>query len=272
MTIPFDESYGLIYTDSMPRVIAVANQKGGVGKTTTVMNLGAEIAARGFRVVMVDLDPQGALTVSFGQDPYSVKPSAYELLFNNYTSLEVPSIKVRENLTLVPANAELVASEYKLLKEADRIRRLRNAIRVTVEPIDYILIDTPPSLGLLTINSLVAADELLIPVATDYLSMRGVRALLESVWLIRERVNPDLRLLCLLPTLYRENSPHSNSVIKEMSRVFKHKVTRHPIPLDDAASAAPAARQTLNQFAPESKAATAYRLLAQEITHVHIPR
>jgi len=264
----FDYSPILIYTHLMPRIIAVANQKGGVGKTTTVANLGAALNKIGYRVLLIDLDPQGALTVTFGFDPYSVKPSTYDILMGTDSGIDQIASPVNTTLALAPANAELVASEYKLLKAKNRINRLQNAIQLSATAYDYILIDTPPSLGLLTVNSLVAASELLIPVATDYLAMRGVRALLESVWLIRERINPDLRLLALVPTLYRETSPHAVAVIGEMRKVFKHKVSRSVIPLDDAASTAPAARKSVIDYAPDCPAATAYLKLAEEITYV----
>ena len=219
----------------MPRIIAVANQKGGVGKTTTVINLGTALSKLGHQVVMIDLDPQGALTVSFGFDPYEIKPSVYDILLDKESSIDRILQDLHNTASLAPANTELMAIEYRLLKEPDRTFRLKNSIARSVRDIDYILIDTPPSLGLLTINALVCAQELLIPVATDYLAMRGVRSLMESVWFIRDRINPELRLLGLVPTLYRKDSPHANAVISEMRKVFKQKVTRTYIPQDEAA-------------------------------------
>jgi chromosome partitioning protein len=251
----------------MPRIIVIANQKGGVGKTTTVANLGAALSKLGHQVAMIDLDPQGALTVSFGFDPYSIKPSTYDLLLSNDFPLDGILRELPPSAYLAPANTELIATEYRLLKEPDRTFRLKNSIARSNRGIDYILIDTPPGLGLLTINALVSANELLIPVATDYLAMRGVRSLMESVWFIRERINPDLRLLGLVPTLYRKDSPHANAVISEMRKVFKHKVMRTYIPQDEAASAAPAARKSVLDYQPASKVATAFIQLAKEIDH-----
>jgi len=252
----------------MPRIIAVANQKGGVGKTTTVANLGIALSKLGHQVVMIDLDPQGALTVSFGFDPYTIKPSIYDVLLANDLPLDGVLRDLQSNACIAPTNTELIAIEYRILKEPDRTFRLKNSIARSTRAVDYILIDTPPSLGLLTINALVCAQELLIPVATDYLAMRGVRSLMESVWFIRERINPELRLLGLVPTLYRKDSPHANAVVSEMRKVFKQKVSRTFIPQDEAASAAPAARKSVLDYQPESQVAKAYMQLAKEVDHV----
>ena len=252
----------------MPRTILIANQKGGVGKTTTAMNLGAALARAGTRTGLIDLDPQGALTISCGLDPYAARPSTYDLLLDEGTGLATVLRQVQDNLFLAPANAELVSSEYRLVREKDRIQRLKQAIARSISGMEVLLIDSPPSLGLLTVNALVAAGELLIPVSSDYLSMRGVRALLESVWLVRRRANADLRLLGLVPTFYRGDSPAAEAVVAEMRKVFKHKVTETRIPLDDAASAAPAVRKSVLEYAPGSPSALAYARLAQELFHV----
>ena len=257
----------------MARIIVIANQKGGVGKTTTAVNLGVALAKFGHRVAIMDLDSQGALTVNFGLDPYEVKPSTHDLLVGESTAFSDVVHKRqlefqlggKAEIAVLPANAELVSAEYKLLKLSGRTTRLKKALNPAEEDYDYIVLDTPPGLGLLTVNGLVAGDELLIPVATDYLAMRGVRALLESVWLIRSRANPALKLLGLVPTLYRPESSHSDAVVAEMRKVFKHKVSKTIIPVDEAASAAPAARKSVIEYQPESAAAKAYLQLAEEV-------
>lgn len=255
----------------MPRIIVIANQKGGVGKTTTVANLGIALSKLGHNVVLIDLDPQGALTVSFGFDPYTIKPSIYDVLLARDFPLDGVLREIQPAACIAPANTELIATEYRILKEPDRTFRLKNSIARSSQPVDYILIDTPPSLGLLTINALVCAQELLIPVASDYLAMRGVRSLMESVWFIRERINPDLRLLGLVPTLYRKDSAHANAVVSEMRKVFKQKVTKTYIPQDEAASAAPAARKSALDYQPDSLVAKAYMQLAKEVDYAKRP-
>ncbi|MEW6718719.1 MAG: AAA family ATPase [Chloroflexota bacterium] len=254
----------------MTRVIAVANQKGGVGKTTTVVNLAAALAEIGKLVVVIDLDPQGALSIILGFDPYLVEPSTYHLLMHPAISLKKVLRRVTNNLLIAPANAELIAAEYQLLKAQDRSNRLRKALNNRPGIIDFILIDTPPNLGLLTVNGLSAARELLIPVPTEYLAMRGVRPLLDAVWKIRERINPDLQLLGVVPTMYRENSPFAEQALVEIHSVFKNKVARTPIPNDEVAVVAPAARQTVFDFDPDSAIAVAYRKLAEEVNHAQV--
>lgn len=251
----------------MSRIIAVANQKGGVGKTTSVVNLGAGLAALGYRVVVMDLDSQGALTASFGINNYDVDPSMTTVLLDGDFTLSDILYEGRERLWVAPASAELLAAEYRLLKQKNRTKGVVNAISNAADTYDFVIIDTPPNLGLLTVNALVAATHLLIPVKTDYLAMRGVRPLLESVWLIRDKLNPDLRLLGVLPTMYTENSPHSYSVVEELKKVFKNKVFQSVIPMDETAAIAPATRRSAVDYQPSSPVAGAYRRLAEEVSY-----
>ena len=252
----------------MRRVIAVANQKGGVGKTTTVINLGAALAGLGYRVALIDLDSQGALSAAFGQNPYQVKNSTTTMLINSSIDLGGILQVGRENLMVGPASSELLSAEYRLLKQPDRTKRLRKSISKSEKDFDYMIIDTPPNLGLLTVNALVAASHLLIPVKTEYLAMRGVRPLLESVWLIRDKINPELKLLGVLPTMFQLGSSHAATVVKEMKSVFKNKLFGINIPLDEVAAIAPAARQAATDFRPYSPVATAYIQIAKEVSYV----
>lgn len=249
----------------MPRIIAVANQKGGVGKTTTVANLGAALAALGKKTILVDLDPQGALTACFGLDPYTLTRTAYTLLVHPKASLAGALQPISEQLALVPASVDLAAVEYQILAESDRVERLRHVIGQSRIPADFVLLDTPPTLNLLTVNALVAATELLIPVQCSYLAMRGVRGLLESVWRIHERYNQQLGLLGVLPTMYNAQSEHAQEVLDELRAVFEHKVLRTVIAEDEVIAKAPAAQLPVAAYQPASPAAQVFHQLAQEI-------
>jgi chromosome partitioning protein len=247
------------------RVIAVANQKGGVGKTTTVSNLGAALAETGRIVLLVDMDPQAALTVGVGIDPYSIENSTPELLSKDQIRLPVYIRPLGKRLGIVPSSVDLTNAEYVLSQSADRTCRLKRALEAGKRHIDFILIDTPPNLGLLTVNALVAADELLIPVECKYLALRGVRSMMETMWQLRDQVNTELQLLGILATLFQPHSAHSREVLRELRGYFKEKVFQTVIEEDDAAAMAPAARKSVLEFRSESQAASAYRKLAQEV-------
>jgi chromosome partitioning protein len=214
---------------------------------------------------LIDLDSQGALTATFGANPFKIEPSTTTLLLDPELSLEDVLIEGRERLKVAPASSELLSAEYRLLTQPDRTKRLKNAIQKSQDQFDFVIIDTPPNLGLLTVNALVAAGELMIPVKTEYLAMRGVRPLLESVWLIRDKINPDLKLLGVLPTMYYQDSPHAAAVVEEMKSVFKNKLFNSIIPLDEVAAVAPATRKAALDYKPNSAVAAAYRRLAEEV-------
>ena len=253
----------------MARTIVVANQKGGVGKTTLVANLGVALAELGLKVILVDLDSQGALTATLGHDPYTLTRTAYTLLTSDAASPASTLRPVLPNLVLVPASVDLAAIEYLLSEHPDRALRLKFALGRSRIPADYVLIDTPPTMGLLTVNGLAAAGELLIPVQCQYLAMRGVRSLLETVWRVHEHLNPGLSLLGVVPTMYRPESTHSQGVIAELRSVFGDKVFSPPIPDAEELAEAAVAHGSVLAYRPAGAAAAAFRTLAETIDHVH---
>lgn len=249
----------------MGRVIAIANQKGGVGKTTTASNLGAALAELGHGVLMADMDPQAALTVSVGVDPYTVRPSTHDLLLSDKVHLPEFIRPLTKRLGIAPASVDLTQAEYALSRLPDGPLRLRKALEAGRRHVEFILVDTPPNVGLLTVNALAAADEVLIPVECKYLALRGVRSVMETVWEVRDRMNPELKLLGIVATLFRPGSGLSRRVVEELRAAFKEKVLQTIIEEDEAAAIAPAARKSVLEFRPQSLAAQAYRQLAKEI-------
>ena len=249
----------------MGRVIAIANQKGGVGKTSTAANLGAALARRNQRVFLIDLDPQGGLTASFGLDPYSLRATTLQLFEAESTSLRKIVYPVAPGLWLAPASVELARIEHAAIHTGDRIYTLRSMIEEERGPVDFLLIDTPPSLGMLTVNALVAADELLVPVSCQYLALRGVRSILEALWLIHDRYAPGLRLLGIVPTLHNPRSEHSRAVVAELRRVFATRVLDSVIDQDDAIATGPALRKPAFDVHPSGSGAAGYLRLADEV-------
>jgi chromosome partitioning protein len=246
------------------RVIVVANQKGGVGKTATVVNLGAALAGSGARVFLVDLDPQGGLSASFGLDPYRLSATTRQFFDEPPTPLRKIVYPAGDNLWVAPASVQLEAIDH-ATDGRRKVQAVREGLREERGPVDYILIDTPPGLGLLTVAGMVAADELLVPVACQYLPLRGVRSILEALWLVHDRLQPELRLLGILPTFYEPMSDHARSVVGELRSVFGDRVFETMVETDEAVAMAPAARKPVLSFQPAGRAAANYRGLAEEI-------
>jgi len=254
----------------MARTLVIANQKGGVGKSTSVMNLGVALAERGHQVLLVDLDPQGGLTGAFGIDSYDVRHSAFSLIMGDHVPLAQVMQPVRPQLALVAASIDLASSEIQLAGSADRVRRLRTSLQNSGIPFDYVLIDTPTGLGILTANGLVAADEVLIPVQCQYLAMRGVRALLDTIVRVKKSLNPLLRLAGVFGTMYRPDSQHAQEVVDELRAVFGPKMYKTLIVYDDAVAEAPVIGLSVLEYIPQHPVAEGYRALAEEVTRGRI--
>lgn len=251
-----------------PRIIAVANQKGGVGKTTTAVNLGASLAELGFRTLIVDLDPQGNASTGLGLNPWSVEVSMYDVLLRE-SPLEdcVEATSVR-NLFVAPANLELAGAEVELVPMFSRELRLRRALDPLRDDYQFVLIDCPPSLGLLTVNGLAAASEVLVPIQCEYYALEGLGQLLRNVDLVKKNLNPDLEVSSLVLVMFDRRTNLSDQVAKEVRTHFGERVCRNVIPRTVRLSEAPSFGQPIIVFDPSSRGAIAYRALAKEVSGV----
>lgn len=246
------------------KVVAVANQKGGVGKTTTSVNLSAYLALA-IRVLLVDLDPQGNATSSLGIDPRTVHPSTYEALIGAAPLPDAIISSGRPNFDLVPASRNLAGAQVELLELPDRNQRLKLALEDVRGLYDVTLIDCPPSLGILTLNGLVAADAVLAPVQCEYLPLEGLGQLVETLTLVRATLNPRLEVMGLLMTMYDARTNLSAQVVDEVRAHFPAETLETVIPRSVRLSEAPSHAKPVLEYDPASRGATAYAELAQEL-------
>ncbi|MEZ4667413.1 MAG: ParA family protein [Anaerolineae bacterium] len=250
----------------MAYILAVANQKGGVGKTTTVLNLGLAIAAKGKRVLLVDLDPQASLTVSMGYDPYQLERSSYSLLLYPEISLARVIQTRNSRVALIPGSVDLASAAIRLVQEQYPLGRLRTILRENRFSFDYILIDTPPGLNVLTVAGLIAADELVIPTQCNHSAMLGIRAMQDIIRRIRTGLgNPDLKLRGVLATFFDEDAVYATPVLDEIRALLPNQVFRAQVPYDARVADAPHTGKAIIDYEPESEAAKAYIDLADEI-------
>jgi chromosome partitioning protein len=256
------------------RIISLLNQMGGVGKTTTTVNLGAALALEGMRVVVVDLDPQANLSVHLGIEVASDEPSTYRMLLGEVPFAESIVATSTPGLTCVPTDLDLSGAELALSNQFGRETLLRDALRAWrdaalrstgAEPADFVLLDCPPSLGLLSINALSACDEVFICVQTEFFALRGLTKLMEVVRLVQRRLHPELTITGIIPCLYDNRLKLAREVLAELKSYFGDQVFPRTVGVNVKLAEAPSYAQTIFQYAPESSGARDYRMLAEEV-------
>jgi chromosome partitioning protein len=248
------------------RIIAMCNQKGGVGKTTTTINLGASLAELGRKVLLVDFDPQGSLTVGLGVNPYDITSSVYNLVMDRGVTLEDVVVKTNvPGLDLVPSNIDLSAAEVQLVSEVAREQVLARALAPAVEAYDVVIIDCQPSLGLLTVNALTAAHGVIVPMEAEFFALRGVAMLVETIQKVQDRLNPELEIDGLVATMFDSRTVHSREVVARLVEAFEDKVFHTAIHRTVRFPETTVAGEPITTFASTSGGAYSYRQLAKEV-------
>lgn len=248
----------------MGKIIAIANQKGGVGKTTTSVNLSAVLAKKGKRVLLLDADPQGNATSGVGAEK-NVEKSLYDVLINEEPIKNTVQDTMEKNLKICPSNINLAGAEVELVSQMSREHRLKEQLDLVKDDYDYIFIDCPPSLGLITINSFTAADAVLIPVQCEYYALEGLGQLINTINLVKKHLNKSLEIEGAVLTMYDIRTNLSNQVVKEVKKYFENKVFKTVIPRNVRLSEAPSFGMPISMYDPRSKGAKCYDKLAKEM-------
>jgi len=251
--------------NNLAKIIAIANQKGGVGKTTTSVNLSACLAELNKKVLLVDVDPQGNATSGYGLDKSQIEQSIYDVLVAGADIEAVIQSTEFANLSILPATIELAGAEVELVAAISRETKLKRAIDKVKKDYDYVIIDCPPSLGLLTLNSLTAADSVLMPIQSEFYALEGVSQLMNTISLVQQNLNPDLALEGVLLTMFDSRTKLSMQVAAEVQKHFAEKVYQTVIPRNVRLSEAPSYGQPIIAYDPKSKGAEVYRELAKEV-------
>jgi len=248
------------------RVLALCNQKGGVGKTTTTINLGAALAEWGRKVLLVDLDPQGALSVGLGVNPLQLDRTVYNLMMERNVAVSDVLLETAvSGLDLLPSNIDLSAAEVQLVNEVAREQTLRRVLAPVLPDYDVVLVDCQPSLGLLTVNALTAADGVIVPLECEFFALRGVALLIQTLEKVRERLNPDLELEGILATMYDSRTLHGREVLARVLEAFGDKVFHTVVNRTIRFPETTVAGEPITTYASSSAGATAYRELAREV-------
>ena len=255
--------FGII--DYMPKIIAVVNQKGGVGKTTTAINLAAFLAELGNFVLLVDMDPQGNATSGLGIDRKKLSYGVYEALAKNKRFHDVVYNTAHDGLRIAPATQDLAGAAIELVDIDRREFQLRDLLTEVSHAYDYVIIDCPPSLGLLTINSLVAAEHLLIPVQAEYYALEGLGQLLQTIGLVKENIHPNLQILGAVLTMFDKRTRLSSEIMEQLYQYFPDSIFRSVIPRTVRLAEAPSFGQSILHYEPRGKGAKAYERLAREV-------
>jgi chromosome partitioning protein len=266
LPIPSTDGTPISRGRELPRVIAVANQKGGVGKTTTAVNLGACLAEMGHRTLVIDLDPQGNASTGLGIDTGHVESTVYDVLLHDLPLRDCVVATEVAGLFVAPANMDLAGAEIELVPTFSREHRLRVAIETVRRDFDFILIDCPPSLGLLTVNAFTAATEVMVPVQCEFYALEGLRQLSTNIELVRRSLNPDLEISALVLVMFDARTNLAEQVAAEVRTHFGDRVCQQVIPRTVRLSEAPSFGQPIISFDPTSRGAIAYRDLAKEVS------
>lgn len=251
--------------ENKTRVIAIINQKGGVGKSTTAVNLAAALGEKKYKVLVVDFDPQGNTTSGLGVDKNTIENSVYDVILNDVAAEDVVKETSSHKVSIIPATIQLAGAEVELVSAIAREMRLKEALAPIQDSYDYVFIDCPPSLGVLTINALTASDSILVPIQCEFYALEGVSKLLESMKMVKSRLNPNLDIFGVLMTMYDSRTSLSKQVAEEVKGYFDDKMFKTVIPRNVRLSEAPSYGMSIIEYDKSSKGAEAYRDLAKEV-------